>query len=347
MINSAAVIPIYPIRFLGKLALSAAILFMVGSIHTVNGQKKKTFVAREQISFTCDNNFFLFNGDDGYYTSGVFLRYDRLVTKPSAKAMKRIASYEIGQKMYTAHSRKILPGPTPNSPDGLDQIDRPIAGNLYGKATLSTLYSHHTLLAMSLSIGTIGENSFGSQTYAFWHQVIGVKEHWNWVWEYQVKGGMGMNVHATFAQSLIGRERPLLQITPITKASLGTHFTDLSQEVLIQLGKLQTMASSSYWHTRLQTGIEPEENRRELFLYYKPTLRYQLYNATIEGGMFSNDKGPIVAEPEPLVFAHEIGIQFSTPRYSLAYQVVFQSKEAKGQFYNQSHGSLFVALRFR
>lgn len=55
--------------------------------------------------------------------------------KNSGKADKTILSLEVGQKIFAAHSRKILPSPNIplNIPGGIDQIDRPIAGYLFGK----------------------------------------------------------------------------------------------------------------------------------------------------------------------------------------------------------------------
>jgi len=310
-------------------------------------QDRDSEALRHQLTFTCDNNFLLFDGDDGYYTDGVFLRYDRISRKETPASVKRIFSYEIGQMMYTAYSRKILPASQSGIPGGISQIDRPIAGYLFGKATRSSFYHDRRMLALGVSIGTIGENSLSKEAQEFWHRMIGVKDYWNWVWDYQVKNEVGINIHGTFANSLINRKNSFFQITPVTQATLGTTFTNLSQAVLLQFGRLRPMSSSSYWHSRLQLTGSSTNSPMELFLYYKPEVKYQLYNATIQGGLFRSDKGPILSEIKPFVFSHEVGIRFSIPRYCFAYYVTFQSKEALGQFYNQSYASLALAYRFR
>lgn len=311
---------------------------------TLVAQKSKVSALDQQLTFTCDNNFLLFNGEDGYYTSGLFLRYDRLRSKTWQQAAKQIFSFEVGQQIYTAHSRKILPNPTQQFPGGLDEIDRPIAGYLYGKASLNTVFKSHKFLSIGISVGSIGQNSLGRETYAFWHRVIGVKEHWNWVWDHQVEEKLGLNLHSTFATPLLAEARRL-QITPITESTVGTSFIDFTQAILFQYGKLLTITNSSYWHTKLQPTADEGSRRHELFFYYKPSLSYQLYNATIEGGRFNEQQG-ISLSPEPFVFSHEIGLRFSSPRYCLAYQFVLQSKEAKSQFRNQAYGSLVLSFRF-
>jgi hypothetical protein len=330
----------YLIRFvLITILLLPAIVFITAA------QDPETVAFNQQLTFTCDNNFLLFNGEDGYYTSGLFVRYDRLRNKPSPNVVKQVFSYELAQQIYTAHSRKILPNPTQQFPGGLDEIDRPIAGYLYAKASLSSVFKNNKLLVVGLSVGSIGNNSFGRESYAFWHRVIGVKEHWNWVWDYQVEDSWGANVHVTFAAPLLSKSKHF-QITPISKATVGTSFTDFTQAVMLQYGKLLSIAGSSYWNTRLAASPNAESSLTELFVYYKPALSYQLYNATIEGGRFNETQQGIIAAPEPLVLAHEFGVRFSTSRYCLAYQLVLQSKEAKSQFRTHAYGSLVVACRF-
>lgn len=326
------------------------LLLVILVINNFDGicQTRDELVMGNQLTFTCDNNFLLFNGEDGYYTSGLILRYDHISQKQNANSTKRIFSYELGQQIYTAHSRKILPNNTPSFPGGIEQIDRPIAGYLFGKITYYSFYNNSRMLGLGVSVGTVGENSFGRSTQEFWHQMIGVKNHWNWVWDYQVNNEIGINVHGTFASSLINSElHSTFQITPVTEVTLGTTFTNISQGVLLQVGKLRPISSSSYWNSKLQlTRADPDDHHTELFLYYNPEVKYQLYNATIQGGLLRDDKGQILSEAKPLVFSHEIGVRFSAPRYCIAYQITLQSREAKNQFYRQSFASLILTYRF-
>jgi hypothetical protein len=302
-----------------------------------------------QLSFTCDNDFFLFNDKDSYYTSGLFLRYDRLSKKKLPSGVKQIYSYEIGQLIFTAHDREILPDSNSlHIPFGTKQIDRPIAGYLFAKIARTRFYHDRKMLTLGVSLGTVGDNSFGRQIQEFWHGLIGVKNYWNWVWDYQVKNEVGLNLHGTFAQSLIRPDRlSFIQITPVTEATVGTIFTNFSQGVVLQLGKLRGLSTSGYWNSRLQSESSLKgRSALEFVFYYKPSLKYQLYNATIQGGFFNKDRGPIVAQPQPLVFSHEIGILLSTNRFCYGYKIAFQSKDAQGQFNQQWYASITAAYRF-
>lgn len=323
-------------------------LLLVSHGISVRGQSDSVSF-RNQLKVTCDNNFFLLNGDDGYYTSGMFLTYTRLLSNHTSSALKRILSVEIGQEIYNAHSRKILPKPNIalNIPGGLEQIDRPIAGYLFGKVSYSTFYTERSMLELGISAGTIGQHSFGQNVQEYWHTVIGVKNYWNWVWDYQVSNEWGMNLHSTFAYALLDtRQGSNFQVTSIAQATLGTIYTNLSQSVLFQVGKLRPLSSSAYWDSRLQLTNTPAENRIEWFFFYKPGLKYQAYNATIEGGLFNDDKGPILSDINPFVLSNEWGFRFSLPRLSLGYSIILQTREAKSQFHTQSYASIVGSFCF-
>lgn len=332
-----------------KSVLTTFIFFCTAiPIQNVWCQSTRTKTAQQQIGLNFDNNFFLFNGDDGYYTNGTFVKYNRIDRRFSDRIVKQVFSFELGQKIFIAHSRKILPSPnlTLGVPGGIDQIDRPIAGYLFGKISQTKFYKNQTLLELGISAGSIGGNSLSQNVIEVWHQAIGIKDYWNWVWNYQVKNEFGINLHSTFAHSLL-RQTSFLQLTPITQATVGSTYTDVSQSFLFQAGKVRHMSSSSFWSSRLATKESTEENLGlELFIFYKPEIRYQIYNATIQGGMFSNDKGLVLSEINPFVLAHEFGVQFSRPQFSLRYSMTFQSKEAKSQFFNQSHASIGCSISY-
>jgi hypothetical protein len=84
----------------------------------------------------------------------------------------------------------------------------------------------------------------------------------------------------------------------------------------------------------------------EFFLYYHPSLMFQLYNATVQGGMFRKDKGPITSSIEPFMFSQQLGIMFSLHRYTAGLQVTFQSKEATTQRSQHSYGSFQIGYAF-
>ncbi|RYZ50886.1 MAG: lipid A deacylase LpxR family protein [Chitinophagaceae bacterium] len=299
-------------------------------------QAQKSKLYTQQVSVLTENDRYVFKGKDGYYTNGLVLRY----TKASPQAEnggKRLHHFSLGQKIFMPYSRRIYV---------VDQIDRPISGYLFLQYNRSVFKTPQTLLQWGASVDAIGEASGARQVQNTFHNWIDVNSsYWGWVWDYQVKSQLGLNVHGQFAKGLVtGRAATKTQLIPVTKATVGTSFTNISQGLAIQFGQLATQDQSAFWDAA--PGKAPEQ-KWEWAFYYLPEVMYQAYNATIQGGLFRENKGPITADPEPLVFTHQVGFFLSGGRYQARLAANFQGKEAKSQHFSHSYGSVQVAYRFR
>lgn len=315
-----------------------SIIFSLFFFFTSEAQHSSSKIYSNQISITTENDYYLFQGKDAYYTNGIILNYSKIHHTRKTTFLKQIDQYEIGQKLYTAFSRKIYHP---------EQIDRPIAGYLYAKFSRSDFMIHNRLFQWGVSLGTIGKASLGKQMQDGFHKLIGVDPSiWGWVWDYQVKTEPGLNLHALYAKGLVGAKTTFFQLTPVTNVTLGTSFTNISQGVFFQLGKLKPASESAYWNAALEKNRADEIKGSELFFYYLPELKYQLYDATIQGGLFRKDKGLIISTVKPFVFTQQLGGLYSFDRYTLRLGVVFESKVASSQRFNHTYGSIQGSFRF-
>ncbi|MES2892246.1 MAG: lipid A deacylase LpxR family protein [Bacteroidota bacterium] len=291
----------------------------------------------KQISVVTDNDRYLLQGNDRYYTNGLVARFSKLHPVTNAKTLKRVDHFEVGQKLFTPYSRKIY---------DVTQIDRPVTGYLYGKYTQSRFLVRNQLVELGASLGTIGKASLGEAMQNSFHKLIGVNsEWWGWIWDYQLKSEPSINLHGKYAVGLLNETSSFFQLTPVTQATLGTGFTNISQGVLIQLGRFNHLHESAYWNAVTQNTSTPAA-RTEIFFYYHPEVSYQAYNATVQGGLFRKDKGPIVSSPKPFMFVHQVGGMLSISRYILKLEAVLQSKEAKSQLFDHNYGSIQVSYLF-
>lgn len=292
----------------------------------------------KQFSITTENDRYVFKGADGYYTNGLVLGYNRL-SKPRGDGQKRINRFELGQQIYMPYDRKIY---------NPSQIDRPVSGYLFARFTRSMFKAPNRLWQWGVSADAIGDASLARGLQNTFHDLIGIdSRRWGWVWDYQVKSQLGFNVHGTHAAGLLNeRTARTLQITPVTKATVGTSFVNISQSVVVQLGQLRSPDQSAFWEAALG-GSADASKQMEWSLFYQPSLLYQVYNATTQGGLFRKDKGPITSAPEPVVFTHQAGALFSYDRYLLRFSASFQTKEARSQLYSQSFGSVQASYSIR
>lgn len=311
------------------------LLFFLSS----KAQHTKTKSFSKQFSILTENDFYLFQGKDGYYTNGLIFNYSKVHHSREPVFIKQIDQYEIGQKLYTPFSRKIY---------NISQIDRPITGYLYAKFSRSDFMEHNQFFQWGFSIGTIGKASLGEGMQNSFHRLINVNSsYWGWIWNYQLKSEPGVNLHGLYAKGLLNAETSSFQLTPVTKATLGTSFTNISQGVFFQIGKLKPLCESAYWNAALAGDNRARQIKRsEIFFYYFPELKYQLYNATVQGGLFRKDKGPIISTVKPLLLTQQLGALYSFDRYTLRLGIVFESKEAKSQRFDHTYGSIQGSYRF-
>jgi hypothetical protein len=290
-----------------------------------------------QFTITSENDRYMLQGKDGYYTNGLLLNYTKALQAKNGQ--KRLNSFELGQKMFLPYERKIfLPS----------EIDRPITGYLYFRFTRTNFPSSNMLWQWGVSVDAIGDASLARSVQNTFHQWINISSRWSWVWDYQLKSSVGANLHGTFAKGLIADNATLLfQAVPVTKATLGASFANISQGLFLQVGKLQSIHQSAFWNAAVQTNDKPAPAKPEWFFYYYPEIQYQVYNATVQGSLLRKDKGPITSHPEPFVVTHQAGVLFSTDRYLLRLAANFQSIEAKSQRFSQRYGSVQVGYRIR
>jgi hypothetical protein len=229
----------------------------------------------KQVSFTWDNDYLMFQGNDRYYTNALYLKYDKISKNTSEKVLKKVDHLEIGQIIYKQYLRKItrVRDANPDLPFGVEHIDRPITGYLFAKVSQSKFLLRNQLLDAGVSVRVIGPLSFGQEVQNFWHKEQGIKDFWNWVWDYQLTSEVGINAHCNYAFSLIKNNRTFIQIIPVTHATIGTTFTNAGESILFQLGKFNKMSESSYWNARIENKGQAG-NKDEFFIFLVPQVSY-------------------------------------------------------------------------
>ena len=98
------------LKFIG-IIFSLLFFFSSKAQHSISYSK--------QLSITTENDYYLLQGKDAYYTNGIIINYSKVHHSGKTKFIKQTDQYEIGQKIFTAFSRKIY---------NVSEIDRPIAG---------------------------------------------------------------------------------------------------------------------------------------------------------------------------------------------------------------------------
>ena len=293
---------------------------------------------KKQFSFTCDNDFFLLSGSDRYYTNGLFFDYSMLPKRSINKKLKQVNKLQLGQEIFTPYKRKITPG-------NINELDRPITGYLFFDYSQRKFLNNRRFWGWGITPGLIGPAALGEEVQTSWHRVIGVKSKWDWIWAYQLKNEPGINVHAEYAFNILNGGLSCIQITPITNISLGTLITNAKEGLLFQFGNFNDMDKSEQWGSRIST-LQAKEIKKEFYFFYEPSILYQVYNATVQGGLFRSYKGPITGYLNQFVISNELGFTASLRKYTASIKIVYQGKETPSQFDSHIYGSIMAGVRF-
>lgn len=292
---------------------------------------------KNEFGFQSDNDSYLFDGQDRYYTNGLFIYFRHAPDQTKLGSNLEKLTYEItaGQKIYNPIS-----GYRPNP----QKQDRPFAAYLYGGANVSLFYKNESVLKTRLEIGTIGPNALGKEAQEFLHKITGLYEVDGW--QYQIQNDFALNLSAQYTKLLHRNSNNRLDFSLETYANLGTTFMGLGIGILARTGNINQLFNAAATNSLINNNAKTARLvKNEFFFYLKPQINMVAYDATIKGSIFNNNS-QITFNTKPLVFAQQFGINYSTPRFTIDYSALFKSKEIKSTAKAHQYGTISMFYRF-
>lgn len=292
---------------------------------------------KNEFGFRSDNDSYLAQGSDRYYTNGLFIHFRRALDQQTLKEGLEKKIYEItaGQEIYNPYSGY--------APDPARQ-DRPFAGYLYAGGALSWFHTNERILKISAEIGATGPNSLAEDGQKLLHNTVGFYELGGW--EYQIKNAVTLNLSAQYTRLLHRSSNNATDFSFEGYANAGTTFNGAGAGILFRAGGLNQLFNSAY--TNAVIGNNPKTKalvKREVFFYAKPQLNFVAYDATIQGSMF-NDNDPVTFGIKPIVFAQQVGFNYSSQRFTFDFGMIFKTKEVKSTARAHQYGSISMFYRF-
>ena len=293
-----------------------------------------------------DNDSYLFQGSDRYYTDGIFLYYRHaLNVKDDSKLQNKVLGFEFGQKIFNPQSGSIA---DVNGVDQPSQIDRPFAAYLYVGANLNLLFKDESNLKLGAQVGMIGPGAEGKQIQDFVHDNFGFYHPSGW--EYQINNEFQLNLSAEY-NKLLARAS-WIDVSLSSYLNLGNGFSGAGVGPLVRLGSFNQLFNSvSTQSTASRKEPAGLLHKHELFFYYKPLINYVAYDATIQGGLFNKHDDPnsleITRDKEPFIFSNQLGVAFTTGRFVIDAAAIFHTKEVKEMVRSEQWGSVTALYRFK
>lgn len=292
---------------------------------------------KNEFGFKSDNDAYLFYGQDRYYTNGLFINFRHAADqqKLGKNLEKVIYEFTVGQKMYNPGSGS-APIPALH--------DRPFAGYLYAGSNVSLFSKNESILKFGLELGTVGSDALGKEAQELLHKIVGFYELAGW--QYQIKNELAANFTAQYTKLLTRASDNKIDLSLEGYANIGTTFSGAGAGILFRTGRINQLFNSSTTNAVISNNSTNNKLvKNEFFFYAKPQINFVAYDATVQGSMFNNNS-PVVFDVKPIVFTQQIGFNYSSPRFTFDYSILFKSKEIKSVAKAHQYGTISMFYRF-
>ncbi|TKC03859.1 lipid A deacylase LpxR family protein [Pedobacter frigoris] len=292
---------------------------------------------KNEFGFKSDNDSYLAQGSDRYYTNGLFISFRRATDqeKLNPGLEKKIYELSAGQKMYNPYS-----GYAPDP----EKQDRPFSGYLYAGGSLSWFKKNESILRLSAELGTTGPNSLAEDGQELLHNTVGFYELDGW--QYQIKNEIAINLSAQYTKLLHRSSNNATDFSFEGYANAGTTFSAAGAGILFRAGGLNQLFNSAYTNSVIGNNAKAKSLvKREVFFYAKPQLNFIAYDATVQGSLFNNNS-PVTFGVKPIVFAQQIGFNYSSQRFTFDFGMLFKTTEIKSSAKAHQYGTISMFYRF-
>ncbi len=286
------------------------LLFFFGIPYALLGQSEantQNNTVANQLRLQHDNDFITLT--DRYYSSGLFLKYTRLLKNGVLQGDDEQITISIGQEVYT---------PSDIKTDEISEQDRPYVGFLSLKGVWSYVKKNNGI-NVSLLLGIAGNASGAGGFQRWYHNAIVISDPPVWVGE--MENSLHINIYSSYRHEWQLALNPF-SITLVAQPAiaLGTRDDYLHTDLIAFFGRRNPLASSMAYQRIGST-------QREIFFSLCAGYRYVFYNGLLEGNPLGDDSVfTIPANKEVLYAGFDLQHRIGKNEYVLGYRV--QSAEA-------------------
>ncbi len=297
---------------------------------SIQVQAQDASLTRE-FSLANENDFYLLQGSDRYYSNGLIAHYrwipQKIVTQDSTK---RILDVELSHQFFTPDNLLL---------SDVNDLDRPYAGMLHVGFNYNRYKERYNRRMLGVDVGLVGEST-GAQAFQEWyHEAVGFPDPQGW--RYQIPNEFFVNLKAQFNRQYV-LSPGAVDLISSTDFSLGTAFTHAFQRLDLRVGKLQWFRNSAFSNALIGEGSQYTPRHNYLLMGFG--LQYVLHNITIDGSLWSSD-APHTEASQPWVRHIRFGFVSSSDKATFKIVYNWLSPEIIGTR-NHAYLALELLLRF-
>ena len=288
------------------------LILFLSFIDSIYAQDQQDQVAKEgvkhQISFKHDNDFLAFS--DRYYTSGLYLSYNRLLNKGMFKADMEQISIALGQQIYT---------PAKINTTNIAEMDRPYAG--YMELNLGWSYVNgNNRLVTDFALGLTGKASGAGAFHRWYHNALSIPKPPTWA--YELNNKMHANLYSSYTREWqLSQNNFSVHLAVRSELAIGTKDIYAQPEFIAHFGRRQAMKSSMAYNRIGST-------EKEVFFSICAGYRFLPHNALLEGHLFG-DNSTFLVNPNSKYFYGGFDIKHRDKKNDFWFGYRFNSSETK------------------
>ncbi len=290
----------------------AFLLFFMMSFHAV-AQKHVS-----EMGLVLDNDLYTSTVNDKYYTNGFELYYRYLNPIKKDNIAKKITEFRIAQYIYNPQTIRA---------DNFFVNDRPFAGLLFAEAGIHQFYNNQSVLKLNGQIGFMGQNAFGEEVQERFHETFGYDEVEGW--RHQIDDALLIQAEFFYGKKLATlNQKNTLDVLAQAEIKVGTILNEITLGPVLRIGfkKLLPISESNLYDAALRYDKQYRETS-EFYFFISPKVNYQMYDATIQGGLF-NDNSPVTFPLIPFRFQGEAGFKYRKNNWNFHYTFNYTTQEA-------------------
>ena len=276
------------------------ILLGILSLTSIQAQNEAT----HNISIAWDNDMYFLQ--DRYYTNGIEVSFQKLRPYTAGKANNVKSIFTLKHDMYTPRYYGL---------EGVYYLDRPYSGALYLDMSKNYIYANHSL-EFSGQLGILGPGALADKIQKEWHRLTN-----NYVprgWHTQMSSDLILGTGITYTQQI--KLAKYLKLFPQIDVKMSTYKGTAGGNLRISLGNYAPNLNELQLHKTNQ-GLK-------FFFNFYSGLYYRLFDATLQGGIFSDHK--ITVEDEaiiPWIFTNSIDCNVLLGRSLFTIKATFLNRE--------------------
>ncbi len=220
---------------------------------------------------------------DYYYTGGTFVEFNLpcLIRNPVSKMLLKLP-YGRNESFGISISNLGF-SPTSIKSDTILIGDRPFAGTLYlGLNRVSCNSEKQMRLTSRLELGVIGPAALGYETQKFIHANTNNPEPHGW--QFQIENDVYVNYSLKIEKGMLAKKNAI-ELIGFGTVNAGTIYTNAGLGLKMRLGRMDHYFTSPGYSNRLQ-----------IYCYASAEGKVIAYDATLQGGFFSNSVYTIASE---------------------------------------------------